>query len=100
MNTNVKSKVPEQKQNTDFELAEPEPCHMPWGPIGHVDEVNGPGACLVRGFVPTRYEVLELAKHWAEIQIDHQYFFWLYQQTGSDLSRRTAFAGERRDRAY
>jgi hypothetical protein len=71
---------------------------MPWGPIGHVDEVNGPGAGLVRGFVPTKYEVLELARHWVEIQIDLEYFCWCYETSGSDWSRRMAFAGMRLNR--
>jgi hypothetical protein len=88
-------KVPQEKRSTDFELAEPDLCIMPMGPVGHVDEVNGPGACLVRGFVPTKYEVLELAKHWAEILIDLKYFCWCYETYGSDWSRRMAFAGMR-----
>ena len=88
----------EQTKNNGIELAEPHWCIMPRGPIGHVDEVNGPGAGLVRDFVPTRYEVLELAKHWAEIQIDLEYFCWLHQTSGSDWSRRVAFAGMRLSR--
>ena len=34
-------------------------------PIAAVEEVNGPGAAELAGFVPTRHELLELARYWA-----------------------------------
>jgi len=42
--------------------------------IGLVDEVNGPGSQLCPSFVPTRHELLHLAKYWIERQIDVDFF--------------------------
>jgi hypothetical protein len=81
------------------ELAEPDACLQPLVSgnvvIGFVDHVNGPGAGLVRGFVPTRQEVLEIAKYWAGLSIRNDYSMWCYQFWGSQPSREVAFAGLR-----
>jgi hypothetical protein len=84
-----------QTKEEGLELAEPDSCVMPLGPIGHVDEVNGPGAGIIKGFLPTKSEVVELAKHYAEIQIDQYFEWWLFGSVGSSQTRRVAFAGLR-----
>jgi len=38
--------------------------------IGAVDEVNGSGAAEVVGFIPTRHELLELARYWANVAVE------------------------------
>ena len=38
--------------------------------LGRVDEVNGPGAMAVPGFVASRAELLVLVKYWFEIWLD------------------------------
>jgi hypothetical protein len=38
--------------------------------IGCVDEVNGPGSIEFPSFVPTRHELVQLAKYWATVQVD------------------------------
>lgn len=70
----------------------------PIGPIGHVDQVNGPGAIEVPEFVPTRHELMQLAKYWATEAIDLNFFMFVHQQTGSDWLRRMHFAYRRMNR--
>ncbi len=49
-------------------------------------------------FVPTRHELIQLAKDWATLDIDDLFDFFLYGQTGSSEWRRVAFAHRRIDR--
>lgn len=70
----------------------------PWGPIGHVDEVNGPGAMEVPQFVPTRHELFQLAKYWALTVLDMDFCYFCYQQTGSTEIRLGPFANRRINR--
>ncbi len=63
--------------------------------IGRVDEVNGRGAVAVPEFTASRYELLVLLKHWAEIRLDIEFYWFLYEQPGSSDSRKAAFAGSR-----
>ena len=64
-------------------------------PIAAVEEVNGTGAAEVVGFVPTRHELLELARYWAKVAVDIEYLWFLYQQVGSSDLRRQPFAWSR-----
>ena len=66
--------------------------------IGFVDAVNGPGARPCPEFVPTRHEVLEIARYWGSELLDNQIYWFLYGQTGSDEIRIMAFAEARLDR--
>lgn len=70
-----------------------------WGsrgfPIGYVDEVNGPNSVEMPEFVPTRYELIQLAKYWATIALDLRFDYFPYTQTGSSEWRRDAFASRR-----
>ncbi|MGA3315458.1 MAG: hypothetical protein ABSC64_03355 [Candidatus Korobacteraceae bacterium] len=63
--------------------------------VGYVDEVNGPGAGEVVGFVPTRHELLELARYWATVAVDLEYFRFLHGQYSSDRYRQQCFAWRR-----
>jgi hypothetical protein len=63
--------------------------------IGYVSEVNGPDSGEVPDFVPTRHELIQLFKYWATLDLDKQFYFFLYTQTGSIDRRRGAFAGRR-----
>ncbi len=63
--------------------------------IGSVDEVNGRGAIAVPEFTVSRHELLVLLKYWAEIEVDNSFFPFCCQQSGSDWSRKRAFAGKR-----
>ena len=60
-----------------------------------MDAVDGLGVEEIRVFIPTRNELIQLVKYWAEVKIDLNYFMFLYQQTGSDWRRETSFAGFR-----
>ena len=64
-------------------------------PFGYVSEVNGPDAAEVPAFVPTRYELLQIARYWAGVELDLDFFMAIYQCTGSDWLRKTSFAGRR-----
>ena len=70
----------------------------PIGSIGHVDEVNGPGAIGMPDFIATRHELLQLAKYWFTVAIDYEFFMFLYQQTGSDWLRKMHFGYRRVNR--
>ena len=67
----------------------------PMGPIGFVDEVNGPGAEEIHGFVPTRHELIQIVKYWAYVELELTHLMHVSQQTGSDWLRKTSFAGRR-----
>lgn len=67
----------------------------PWGPIGHVDEVNGPGAVEVPEFVPTRHELFQLAKYWTATRLDIDFFWFFYATSGSREIRLGPFADRR-----
>ena len=77
------------EQNADNRLLEP------FGPIGYVAEVNGPDAAEVPAFVPTRDELMQLAKYWAELELDLTYLMASTGTVGSDWLRKTSFAGRR-----
>jgi len=74
-------------------------CRMPLGGrgivIGHVDEVNGSGAQEISDFLPTRHELLQVAKYWACEELETLWFEFLTGQTGSTESRVKAFAQQR-----
>lgn len=62
------------------------------------DEVDGAGAEEMP-FMPTRYELLVLVKHWIEVAWDYDFGEWfLLQQTCSSGRRQKAFANRRIDR--
>jgi hypothetical protein len=63
--------------------------------VGYVDEVNGPNSVEMPEFVPTPYELIQLAKYWATIVIDLRFDYFLYTQTGSSEYRRSVFAKRR-----
>jgi hypothetical protein len=63
--------------------------------VGYIDEVNGPGAVEVPGFVATRHELTQLAKYWAAVKIDHEFSWFANQQTGSSEIRLQPFASRR-----
>ena len=68
--------------------------------IGCVDEVNGEGAAEVSGFVPTRHELIQLVQYWERIALKEEWFCFIYGQTGTDITRRIAFARRRIDRIW
>lgn len=63
--------------------------------IGYVSEVNGSDSGEVPDFVPTRHELVQLIKYWATVDLENEFYFFLYTQTGSNDSRRGAFARRR-----
>ena len=68
---------------------------QPWGCVGFDDIVNGPGAREVPDFLPTRTELLELAKYWELISLDTEYFVFATGQTGSTEIRLIPYAERR-----
>jgi len=68
------------------------------GCVGYVDEVNGAGAQEIPEFVPTRHELLELAKYWQKVCLENRYFWYLEWQVGSTDLRQEAFAQRRLNR--
>lgn len=66
--------------------------------VGYVDEVNGRGALAVPDFTATRYELLVLLKHWAEVGIHIPFRWFLYGQVDSSETRQDVFAASRVNR--
>jgi hypothetical protein len=66
--------------------------------VGSVDEVNGRGAQEVPAFIPTRNELVELAKYWAKVAIEAEFFGFIYACSGSTEIRLIPFAWRRVDR--
>ena len=66
--------------------------------IGSVDEVNGPGAEEIAAFVPTRHELLLLARYWAERAVGTEFKVFLTAQTGSTEIRIQPYAWARINR--
>ncbi len=63
--------------------------------VGYIDEINGPGSVEVPIFVATRHELQVLAKHWAGVDIDLAFSWFVTQQTGSREIRIGPFACRR-----
>jgi hypothetical protein len=66
--------------------------------IGGVDEVNGAGATEIPEFVPTRHELVQLAKYWRHVWLDDVFFMYWTSTTSSTELRREAFARRRLNR--
>ncbi len=77
-------------ENADNEWLEP-------SPFGYVSEVNGPDAAEIPAFVPTRHELLQIARYWADVELDLNFFMAIHQCVGSDWLRKTSFAARRLD---
>jgi len=63
--------------------------------IGYVDEVNGPGAMEVPGFVPTRHELIHLVEHWAEVRLSTIFKVFKTDVIGSTDIRKVPYSEER-----
>ncbi len=63
--------------------------------FGYVDEVNGPGAMEVPGFVPTRHELIHLVEHWAEVRLSTIFKVFGTGVIGSTDTCKVSFAEER-----
>jgi hypothetical protein len=63
--------------------------------VGYVSEVNGPDSAEIPDFVPTRHELIQLAKYWASLDLEDLFYFFLLGQTGSSERQRVAFARRR-----
>ena len=66
--------------------------------IGSVDEVNGPEASPCPEYVPTRHEVLQLARYWSARWMDIEMSYFFTSAVGSSDWRVHAYAGRRLDR--
>ena len=69
--------------------------NMRGGRIGVVDEVNGPGATEVPGFLPTQHELLELVRYWAGIAIGIDWRWFVDECYGSEDIRLEPYAWKR-----
>jgi hypothetical protein len=63
--------------------------------IGSVDEINGAGGKEVSEFVATRHELEQLAKYWAIERLEHDFWFFVCQQSGSSDWRRSVYIDRR-----
>ena len=67
--------------------------------IGSVDAINGQDGEEVE-FPVTRHELHALAEYWWTERIDHDFWFFLYQQTGSSEWRWSVYMDRRLDRLH
>ncbi len=65
--------------------------------IGSVDAINGQDGKEVE-FPVTRHELRALAAHWWTERVDHDFEWFVYQQTGSSEWRWSAYIARRLDR--
>ena len=70
-------------------------CGLPGIIEGYVVEVNGELAREIPDFVPTRDELIQLAKYWAKVERDIEFFHFRFRMTGSSEVRRATFARRR-----
>ena len=63
--------------------------------VGYVDQVNGPGARVIDGFLPTQHELIQLAKYWTKVAVEIEFDWFLFQGTGSTDIRLQPFAWRR-----
>lgn len=68
--------------------------------IGSVDEINGGGGEEVPEFVATRHELERLAAYWWTERIEHDFDWFVSQQTGSSEWRRSVYINRRLNRLY
>ncbi len=84
----ITSKLPEESEGLEA-----------WGDkqfvVGLTYGVNDEAARLVAGFEPTIYELEVLAKHYVEEANDIELFWRIYEQGGSEQTRKVNFAYER-----
>jgi hypothetical protein len=66
--------------------------------VGHVPEVNGSEAFEVPEFVPTKHELIEIAKYWFQRRLDNRFWFFETAQTGSSEWRTNVYAVRRINR--
>jgi hypothetical protein len=66
--------------------------------VGHVPEINGSEACEVPEFVPTRHELIEVAKYWLHRLLDNRLWFFETGQSGSSEWRTNVYANRRINR--
>ena len=68
--------------------------------IGGVDGINGEDGKEVQEFVATRHELKQLAEYWALERLDHDFWFFLHQQTGSREWRQSVYIDRRVGRLH
>lgn len=66
--------------------------------VGSVDAVNGEDGKEVPEFVATRHELKQLAGYWMSERIEHDFYWFLFQQTGSSEWRWSAYISRRLNR--
>ncbi len=87
----------EEKERTAELVEDSDWIIAPWGKpgyfvVGYVDEVNGQGAVAVPKLTASRYELLALLKHWAEVDIDIRFWGFLYKAADSSDMRQQVYA--------
>ena len=63
--------------------------------MGYVDEIHGPLGKECPDYRPTRFELIQLVKHWACVQIDFHLNWFYYRSIGSREMRMDPYAGMR-----
>jgi len=66
--------------------------------IGRVAEINGSEACEVPQFVPTKHELIQIAKYWLLRLLNNHLWYFETGQTGSSEWRESVYASRRIDR--
>lgn len=66
--------------------------------MGSVDAINGEDGKEVTEFVVTRHELKQLARYWAEVRIEHDYFYFVSTCSGSSQWRWNVYIDRRLDR--
>lgn len=67
----------------------------PFGPFGYVEEIHGDLGRPMPEYVPTKHELLLLARHWAKVVTDIEYFWSDFGQVGSSDMRNHVYGHHR-----
>jgi hypothetical protein len=66
--------------------------------VGSVDAINGEDGKEMPDFVATKHELTQLAEYWVQERIEHDFFWFAYQATGSSEWRWSVYITRRLDR--
>jgi hypothetical protein len=63
--------------------------------IGFVEEIHGEAGRPCPEYIPTRFELLLLARHWSRVLVDLERWWAASDSVGSDETRQWFYANER-----
>src|SRR5664280_1563309 len=66
--------------------------------VGYVEEISGEEGKECPEFVPTRHEIMRVARYWIDECLEYDFDYFITQCTGSSEWRRSVYMRRRLDR--